>query len=545
MKIRKIHIKNLKSINDLEIPFDENKHATLLYGNNGVGKTTILEAISLIGHVSSMRRISVPDSAKHIYNQENEKKSVLFEEQATKLNLICNERAFDELKDNISASNSLDKWFADFGERGGAVIRYEIKTELPMIKDSLEFYIYFKQTPYSITQALSQKSSDDVEMNDLFAIVHHHIDRADIDHFAEHFYKHSTHLIKSRNDEVKQLKKACGFGEGANIVSYINTDLNDFGRKNDIRESVKDIFRDFGQEMVGRLGLPFDGGEVGPKGEFRFLKQLNAVLGEVIRDFTKTREQSDMSLVNGERLFEITKLYCRKLPGSDDYEVKLEAKRSGDEPRPLDHMSAGENECFFIFMILLGLPIKRSVILLDEPDLHLTTLAKGTFYKKLFDALKDNGCQVILSTHSLFAYSADRENVERLRVKREVVNKRIIYTASPDYEFFHQLHSYYYRTAYAALRVIEKRSYIAHYIRKRLDRLEERAKLQPGRVAITVNFLTAWLPVWVSALFALINDVFNTKDHPHGIIRSRIVDLFLYGGLIYYATYFLIKKMNK
>ncbi len=57
MHIRSIHIKGLKILTDIKLDFDIEADATLLFANNGIGKTTILEALSLVGHVSCMRRL--------------------------------------------------------------------------------------------------------------------------------------------------------------------------------------------------------------------------------------------------------------------------------------------------------------------------------------------------------------------------------------------------------------------------------------------------------------------------------------------------------
>ena len=46
MRLKAITIHNFRGIEDLEIPFDG--RTTILFGVNGVGKTTILRAIDLI-----------------------------------------------------------------------------------------------------------------------------------------------------------------------------------------------------------------------------------------------------------------------------------------------------------------------------------------------------------------------------------------------------------------------------------------------------------------------------------------------------------------
>ena len=57
MKVRRLSIRNVKSIQQLDIAFEE--RVTLLHGANGIGKSTILDCLALLGHVTSMRQAIV------------------------------------------------------------------------------------------------------------------------------------------------------------------------------------------------------------------------------------------------------------------------------------------------------------------------------------------------------------------------------------------------------------------------------------------------------------------------------------------------------
>lgn len=546
MRIRKLHIKNLKSIKNLEIAFDDEKAVALLYGNNGVGKTTILEAISLIGHLSTMRRIAVPDALSLITSPHCDRDSVFIEKERATYGFPAGSEAFEYLKANLGKSENLESWFDRFSEPGAAAICFDIKPGIPLMNETLRFYVYFKQDRYSITQALSKKSSDDLEMNDLFAVVFAESSTNGMDLLTEHFFRNTSHLMKTNTAEKPEMLvgKGNSFEQGHDIVSYINTDLNDFGRKNDVRESVKDIFSDFGQEIVGRLALPFDGGA--SKGEFRFKADLNQILDEVIKDYTRVPYFGASS--ETQPLFNITELYCALCAG-DQYVVRLFAQRHGEESKPLDHMSAGENECFFIFMLLLGLPIQNSIILLDEPDLHLTTYAKETFYRNLFKIMQDKQCQVIISTHSLFAYFAHKAVVERLLIKRDVKDGVPSHSATFDSSYFYRLHKYYVRTAIKALRVIEKKMHFRYRWRMWLDNVEERQGASPAKAALMWNLLISLVPIGFAASGALVNDLaeryFGQSLASHGRWIKHILDasqlLVVLVGF-YWALRFLFKR---
>ena len=53
MLITHLSLKNFRNIKDLKLAFD--KPITILYGNNGQGKTNIVESVYLLSNASSFR----------------------------------------------------------------------------------------------------------------------------------------------------------------------------------------------------------------------------------------------------------------------------------------------------------------------------------------------------------------------------------------------------------------------------------------------------------------------------------------------------------
>ncbi len=432
MRIKKIHIKNLKSIANLEINFDKagrrnnlNKpQVALLYGNNGVGKTTVLEAISLIGHISCMRWLkrqsaSLIQVQNSMLVEEIRKDGVkdYRKEVAVSTNFLNNleTNVFDDLKKLFKAKSyqSLNEWFRAFEWDGAdnAIIHYEVDTGLDI--GELVFYVYFIQKPHSkqelclsITQALSRKSNDDSQMNNLFAILYEDGQKPSrVPDFIEYMHHNSSYIVKEKpdDDEYYLNSKSAGLinnSAKAGLVSFNNTDLNDFGRINDVRESVKDIQKSLYEEIQVRLALPFDGNDEDgkPDNSFRNLNELKAIIKDVIREYSNfdaSKYYERYPMENSPFEIDILKL------NSEQKCIDFVPKRLGKRLE-IDYMSAGENECFFIFLILLGLP-KKSIILLDEPDLHLTTFAKSNFFKKLYSVISDREYQVVIATHTLFS----------------------------------------------------------------------------------------------------------------------------------------------
>jgi hypothetical protein len=196
-------------------------------------------------------------------------------------------------------------------------------------------------------------------------------------------------------------------------VFYLNTDLNDFGRMRDIRESVKDLESDFVQEWIDRFAIKFTKPtatlcrEFDKKADLELL--MNIIMAKSspfsfwrgIKEFLSILLPFPIGTDQVERVFELTDC-CIKKDGS----LELRAKRKGyEQSQRVDYLSAGENECFFIFLYLLGTETRNSICLLDEPDLHLSQFSKRPFFERLFAMLKEKNCQVIISTHSGFAYT--------------------------------------------------------------------------------------------------------------------------------------------
>jgi hypothetical protein len=138
--------------------------------------------------------------------------------------------------------------------------------------------------------------------------------------------------------------------------------------------------------------------------------------------------------------------------------ASMRARRLGDERDiEIDHLSAGENESVFIFLLMHGMPCRDSIILLDEPDLHLSDFAKPQFYDELYRLARVARCQLIISTHSAFAY-ASTDEVHRshhfLRREQEVDAKgvtRTVFKTEWDERFGELLAFYYIRCAFQAM----------------------------------------------------------------------------------------------
>jgi energy-coupling factor transporter ATP-binding protein EcfA2 len=252
MKLLEIEIRNLKSITNASLTFPAGRadyQVSLLYGDNGAGKTTVLEAISLVGHISTMRRIHT--SGGELVSKPSRFRQTKIEEhtnrpdQATALRSEdyekYSESAFDDQCQSIRTAG-LNGWWESASVSGDpfrrAMMRYHVFHE----NDDFTFFISFLQNrDLSITEALSRDQKGvgakihDGNMDNWFAVVYDSRYEVQVEKLIEHMQYMSPHSYFNELDEYRTDSRAAERSKAHSLVAYWNTDLNDFGRKNDLR----------------------------------------------------------------------------------------------------------------------------------------------------------------------------------------------------------------------------------------------------------------------------------------------------------------------
>lgn len=474
MKLQYIEIKNLKSVTtaSLTFPVKEDFQVALLFGDNGAGKTTVLEAISLLGHVSTMRRIcthgigTAPDTVQSSFRAfKTDPKNGPGLREAT--HEQYKDAGFSE-DCGLIRECGIDLWWNRTTISGSTHRPARIKYRVFFNNDTLEFFISFLQNhDLSITEALSRDQGGpgekihDGNMDNWFAIIYRQEAREQVEAFIEHMRLVSPHSYWSSTPErYRTDSRTLRRPESHSVVAYWNTDLNDFGRKNDLRESVKKIRIDFVSQMIDRLGITLRDGSgarnyheltTATKVQEDKLGSLNESLRRALVDHALAMGRDRDGRTEG--LIRITEIDATGGPRSP---AVLMARRLGDAADiAIDHLSAGENESVFIFLLIHGMPCENSIILLDEPDLHLSDFAKSRFYEELYRVARSCKCQIVISTHSAFARSkGDSLTQFFIRPKRRVSEHgapSLVYKTAWDEDFGELLTFHYARCATHAM----------------------------------------------------------------------------------------------
>jgi hypothetical protein len=290
-------------------------------------------------------------------------------------------------------------------------------------------------------------------MDSKFALAYQVDDSEVVEKMVDHFLFMCPHQV-NRNDKsnsthtiprglLGKRKRDISFSTPLGLVAYWNTDLNNFGRKNDVRESVKDLGTDFYSVMRERLGLDISKAKHNSRKNKARRKELNAALEKAL----PARSISGGSRLNA---ISISQLYSEK------NKTCIETARPGLSGRSVDFFSAGENEAFTLYLLLIWMPIANSILLFDEPDLHVSTYyGKEFFFRELFNLARaeERDCQVIISTHGGFVLPEEFANsTQRLMLRMNIEDSRASFIADWTSQDEIEITAHYLRMATVAFK---------------------------------------------------------------------------------------------
>lgn len=517
MRIRHLSIRNIKAISTLDISFDE--RITLLHGANGIGKSTILDCLAVLGHVATMYRIVVGNGrvelrppALHASLRPHPDLPDIVTARMDAIELSP-PRGHRVVRDKLTAKSSVDDWFDDDYEKTPR-IRYECDTDITGVTCRFSVVVALTGDPsLTVSHLLNRSRCDDLAMAEHLVVVVEGNDPS-TEAFLAHQAATSTSMVTDDTGKVIATFRPARSSVRGNRVVAINTDLADLGKRDQIRESVKDLGLHLGAE-IERLGLPFDQ-PVGPdRQRFRFFADLKSIVEHVITDPADGRDAATR-----EPFLEL--MSCDLVQGRP----VVELKRGGeDRVRGTDFMSSGENECLFVFLALLGIDTRHSIVVLDEPELHISEYSRPVFFEELYKLTKERQCQVVVATHSLFALT-DSEPAQFLVVGRVEERGGVYrYSCGPNPEYSLALFKAYWRTGAlflgtaGAARPLRALAAVAY---SSVDRL---GRKRPIPMALFVSLVAA-------SLWALVSDLANLLQLQSGEEHIVIIRVGVFFGVL-------------
>lgn len=299
--ISEVEIVNLGSIDHLKIDLhpSEKRALNCIYASNGIGKTTMLEALSLIGHLPCMARLDVGRGKRRsLLAHLSDEAPVDDEASRTLPNLQPG--SLQALEGGVAA------WFRDLVGQAKAghpqphaAVRYRVFDGNKEGGSRLTHNFYIVIAPpatgdsVTLTSLLSRENDDgevtgDGQLEDIVCVVSDRLSKSDHDNLDELVWRIArgrtfsldgdTHLRAAELPGSAKSALSAKLKGPKRKVCYINTDLNDFGRGNDLRESPKSLTKSFAGEVLDQFMVRFRDDKSYP-----FLNELNNSIEYILK----------------------------------------------------------------------------------------------------------------------------------------------------------------------------------------------------------------------------------------------------------------------
>lgn len=391
MRIIYIKAVNIKSIpeNSDVLNFCENSviegetvspASTIILGGNGVSKSTFIEGIALLSHVSVMEvceqdprnvenpsyieiKICLSHDPIHTKRKDRDgaKDFVVFVFSAKE---DTSSKEFSHEKTALLSSHIVDQKM--IGKYWCVYYPMDNGENYPCLIENYKKTLTYNRPPKPIPTDL-----EDIEVIKALGNDNRNTDRA----------KKLLELDKTKGS-YEELKV-----NGA--VVFINTDLNDFGVALNIFESPKNIRTDLPLVIYHRLPCTKEDGSL------RNLKKLNQHWEKI---FKYSESNIDKGKGKGKR---IKQVICKEGDDGKVYASFVMENNYGKDIN-IETLSSGENEVFFVLSTIVSLKLYNSVLLLDEPELHLGLKQLHLYYDAIFSLAEEYDLQLIIVTQMPF-----------------------------------------------------------------------------------------------------------------------------------------------
>lgn len=390
-------IRSMKAHSGTLTPFGEldfHPRVNIIRGPNGIGKTTILEWASLLGHICLLSHDENPSGVPEL---------------EMRLCMTEHDQAFVDWLRGLDETNEIrrifEKTLRDMN------IDLSIFNKNVVVPESIKLCFYLKGVDESNLKSMlvDEKGMRDCISFTIFPEVNGTFNNKNsreianilrsINAWSRPMQIEGVGAAKIRYattpDTLARLNTGFGADDSlcAPVFFYLNTDMYEFGIGLDIRESPKDLRGNITHLLVERLqlitltGLSESGQTLAdcvPKTtmlELRSFDKIQSAWANIFKDHP----------LNGVTVKKVG-------DGFDEADFHWTISVSNREDG-VSFISSGENQALFVLAMLNSLAQRGSCMLLDEPELHLSFWSGSRLIKEIEKCSKHLDAQAIIVTH--------------------------------------------------------------------------------------------------------------------------------------------------
>lgn len=365
MKLKKLHIKQYKNLKDFTIDFESGNGLTMLVGNNGSGKSNVLEAISGIFHDlfkdKKSRKIANDYTLEYVLDDKNckiENKSGVLRCYADKF----------KSRDSFIAENAPNNIIGLYSGE----------------EDRLWTQFY---EPYHKAYIKRIKT-------------YHHQERMRLIFVNKYYWNVAMlTLLLSNNETLAPFIKD---ELNINTVSKITLKFN-FSHYGDVNELLKTFIDRINPEHTAKKDYTIE--------ELKnsiFYSAIADEDGNTIVDANGERILVDTGITDIEVFRYLTQAYMPK-----QEKIITEIKIYLNDDITVQQLSEGEKKLILVKIALEILSDEKTLLLLDEPDAHLHETRKKNLYSIMSEYPNR---QIVLASHSpTFIDIADQDQIKMLK----------------------------------------------------------------------------------------------------------------------------------
>jgi len=402
-KIRKVQIAGIGPFRrNHPQTFHFGPYFTLLRGQSGAGKSTVLQVLALLGHCNVMRFEAFDgDAAEPMWQRY-----AAFSLVVGKCPLGDNKRLkpLAELWRNVLGDREaveIPVWIRlphDVDNRDEAldsILSRESLLERFFLLGS-QAHVEFIQEMIAFSRPRQKTSLEKARVNRLQAYLGQSVSTA-----PNNLAKEICEVIAAARPEYEAPPRSLLLtGKEGNLddtlpplVCYFNTDVHHAGLGLDIRESPKRLPEEMAELLCRRLQVVDADGRVANE------KDVRAFWSEVYNDPDSLRREATLLIKVGNGKEAQIAIIDENL---DDIALEPGSPKARKIIR--EFVSSGENQILFLSLILGSLRPAGSVLLLDEPDLHMSLPAAMKMYNRLYAKAVSQDMQIITASHLSFVF---------------------------------------------------------------------------------------------------------------------------------------------